>query len=132
MNYDDFIGEVQNRIDVGDTGHTVEATRVVLTTLGERLQEGEATDLAAPLPMEVDRYLLEADSGQSFEWDEFVERVAERSGVDEADAQFRAQAVADLVWDVVPEGEVEDVRGSLPDDFEPLFEYVEQPQAPWQ
>ncbi|WP_455429877.1 DUF2267 domain-containing protein [Natronococcus zhouii] len=32
-------------------GAAVRATRAVLTTLGERVQEGEASNLAGPLPM---------------------------------------------------------------------------------
>ncbi|NEU56830.1 DUF2267 domain-containing protein [Halorussus sp. MSC15.2] len=132
MNYDDFTGEVQHRIDTGTKGETVRATRAVLTTLGERLQEGEATDLAGPLPMEIDYYLESADHGQRFDFDEFVSRVAERermdpdSDDDRPDAAFHAKAVTSLVADVVPESELEQVRDQLPDDedWDELFELV--------
>jgi len=43
-----FIGQVQHRLEYGQFGHAVRTTRAVLTTLGERIQEGEATDLASP------------------------------------------------------------------------------------
>ncbi len=78
MDYSDFIGQVQHRLQLGKQGQAVRAIRATLTTLGERLQEGEAKDLAGPLPMEIDWYLLQADSGQRFHFDEFVSRVAER------------------------------------------------------
>lgn len=132
MDYSEFIGEVQHRIEVGDQAHAVRTTRAVLTTLGERIQAGEAGDLAAPLPMEIDRYLLEADSGERFGWDEFVQRVSERANVDEPEAVFRAQAVIELVWSLEPVGEDRDVRQSLPGEFDDLFEFVDAAETPWQ
>jgi uncharacterized protein (DUF2267 family) len=132
MNYSDFIGEIQHRLEIGTQGEAVRATRAVLTTLGERLQEGEATDLAGPLPMEIDYYLEAADHGQRFDYDEFVERVAERENAnpedddDLSDANFHAQAVVSLLAEVVPGSEVEQVRNQLPqdEDWENLFELV--------
>ena len=126
MNYKAFIGDVQHRLEYGQFGPAVRATRAVLTTLGERLQEGEATDLASPLPMEVDRFLLEADHGERFDYDEFLDRVAERASVDRADANYHAQQVLAVVSEVVPAGNVRKVKTQLPDDFEPLFEHLEQ------
>lgn len=131
MNFSDFTGEVQHRIEEDRQAEAVRATRAVLTTLGERLQPQEAADVAAPLPMEIDRFLLEADSGQRFGFDEFVSRVAERDAVDEAEATYRAQAIMDLVWEVEPPGEDRDVRGSLPADYEDLFEFVDADRKPW-
>ena len=133
MNYDDFIGEVQHRIDAGTQGEAVRTTRATLTTLGERLGEGEASDFAAPLPMEIDRYLLEAEHGQQFSYDEFVDRVAERAKMDEADAAFAAKAVLALAAEGAPPGEHEDVRSTLPAEFDDLFEFVDTEQAatPW-
>lgn len=133
MNYDDFTGEVQHRVDAGTQGEAVRTTRAVLSTLGERLGEGEASDFAAPLPMEIDRYLLEVEHGQGFSYDEFVDRVAERASMDEADAAFAAKAVVALAAEGVPPGELDDVRSSLPAEFDELFEFVETGQAatPW-
>ncbi|WP_224447179.1 DUF2267 domain-containing protein [Haloprofundus salilacus] len=133
MNFDEFTGHVQNRLELANTGESVRAVRATLTTLGERLQEGEAEDLAGPLPMEIDRYLLEADSGQRFGFDEFVNRVAEREGMtdpdDAADAAFHAQAIVALVDEVAPAGEMEDVRAQLPEEYERLFELTDgQPE----
>ncbi|HET7322932.1 MAG TPA: DUF2267 domain-containing protein, partial [Halococcus sp.] len=79
MNYDEFIGQVQYRAELGSRGEAVRATRATLKTLGERLQPDEAKDLASPLPREIDRFVATADSGQSFGYSEFVERVAERA-----------------------------------------------------
>ncbi len=127
MNYKEFLGQVQHRLELAELGPAVRATRAVLTTLGERLSEGEATDLASPLPMEVDRYLVVADNGQRFDYQEFLDRVAEHEGpgVDRSDANYHAQQILAVVADVVPSGNIEKARNGLPDDYEKLFELVD-------
>jgi uncharacterized protein (DUF2267 family) len=131
MHYNEFIGEVQHRLELPTEGEAVRATRVVLTALGERLGAGEAADLAGPLPMEVDRYLTAAESGGQFSYQEFLGRVAEGASVDEGDAHFYAQAVVALVADCVPEGEIEQARAQLTDDYDELFEFAEAGATPW-
>lgn len=131
MNYEDFVGEVQHRLELSSHGEAVRATRAVLTSLGERLDSGEAADLAAPLPMEIDRYLTAAESGQQFSYDEFVDRIAERAEVEESEAAFYATAVFALVCELAAEGELADIRAQLPDSFGGLFEMVEAETAPW-
>jgi uncharacterized protein (DUF2267 family) len=128
MNYKEFGGQVQHRLEYAQFGQAVRATRAVLTTLGERLPEGEATDLASPLPMEIDRYLSEATHGQRFDYHEFLDRVAEREGVDRSDANYHAQQVLAIVAEDVPPGNIEKARNGLPDDFDPLFELIEAPE----
>jgi uncharacterized protein (DUF2267 family) len=125
MNYKEFIGQVQHRLEYAQFGQAVRATRAVLTTLGERLPEGEATDLASPLPMEIDRYLSEAEHGQRFDYHEFLDRVGEREGVDRSDANYHAQQLLATVAEDVPPGNIEKVRNGLPEEFDPLFELVE-------
>ncbi|WP_435095609.1 DUF2267 domain-containing protein [Halarchaeum sp. P4] len=124
MKHDEFVGEVQHRLELASRGEAIRATRAVLTTLGERLQADEAADLAGPLPMEIDRFLHEADSGQIFDYQEFVERVSQRARVEEADAAFYGQAVMDVVEDCVPDTELDDVTAQLPDDYDELFELI--------
>jgi len=131
MDYDSFIGEVQHRLELSSSGEAVRATRAVLTTLGERLGSGEAADLAAQLPMEIDRFLTEPRSGQQFTYDEFVDRVAEEAHVGESEAAFYAQAVVSLVCSIAHDSEVRDVRTQLPDEFSALFELADADVAPW-
>lgn len=132
MDFDEFTGQVQNRLALSSSGETLRAIRATLTTLGERLQAGEATDLAGTLPMEIDRYLIEADSGQRFGWDEFIDRIWEREEMtdpdDKADAAYHARVIIDILNDVVPPGEMQQVRDSLPadEDWDELFELVNQ------
>ncbi|MFP9060980.1 DUF2267 domain-containing protein [Natrialbaceae archaeon A-chndr2] len=127
MKYKEFVGQVQHSLEFAEMGPAVRATRAVLTTLGERLHEGEATDLASPLPMEIDRYLTEAEHGQRFDYQEFLDRIAEREGksVDRSDANYHAQQVLTVVADVVPPGNVTKVRDGLPEDYEKLFAQVD-------
>ncbi|SIR76300.1 DUF2267 domain-containing protein [Natronorubrum thiooxidans] len=128
MNYKEFIGQVQHRLEYAQFGQAVRATRAVLTTLGERLQEGEATDLASPLPMEIDRYLIDAEHGQRFDYQAFLDRIAEREGVDRPDANYHAQQLLAVVGEIVPAGNLEKVNNQLPEDFDPLFELIEAPE----
>ncbi|SDX91481.1 DUF2267 domain-containing protein [Halopenitus persicus] len=131
MNYDAFLGEVQHRLELPDEGHAAKMTRVVLNTLGERLGEGEAADLAAPLPMEIDRFLTESRGGQQFTYQEFIDRVCRRADVEEADAHFYAQAIVALVAECATGSEMQQVQEQLPEDYEELFEFTEQEAVPW-
>lgn len=131
MEYHEFVGEVQHRLELPGMGEAVRANRAVLTTLGERIQEGEASNLAGPLPMEIDRYLLDAESGQQFDFDEFVDRVAARAALQEGDdgraeAVYYVQAIVALLADQVPGSEFEEVREGFPEDedFDQFFELV--------
>lgn len=129
MNYQEFIGEIQQRLDHGEFGVAVRATRAVLTNLGERIDEGEAADLASPLPKEIDYYLESADSGQRFEYTELLDRVGGRIGIEPSDANYYGQQVLALIAEIVPPGNVRTVRDQLPDDFAPLFEFVDIEEA---
>lgn len=126
MQHDEFVGAVQNRADLASRGEALRATRAVLTTLGERLQPGEASDLAGPLPMEIDVFLHQAESGQSFDYDEFLQRVSERANADVPDANFYAQVVMDVVEETTPASELDDVTDQLPADYDDLFGLVRE------
>ncbi len=125
MNYKEFTGQVQHRLELAQLGEAVRAIRATLTTLGERLHEGEATDLASPLPMEIDRYITEAEHGQRFDYSAFLDRVAEREGVDRSDANYHAQQIVAVIAEDTPPGNLEKARNQLPEDFDGLFEAVD-------
>lgn len=146
-NYSDFVGEVQHRIEAGEQSEAVRTIRAVLGTLGERLEEGEATDLAGPLPKEIDWYVLHVEHGQQFDFDEFVERVNRKldygdldldasygtpAGVEESEAVYRAQVIVALLSEILPGGELDDLREQLPGEFEDLFEFVDAETKPWE
>jgi uncharacterized protein (DUF2267 family) len=117
MDFDEFTGTAQHRLGLPGTGETVRAIRAALMTLGQRIPAGNAEDLAASLPMEIKWYLAGAvhDHGQRFDWQEYVTRVSEIEGSDRPDAAYHAQVIVDLVREVVPESDFQQLRDQLPE-----------------
>ncbi|OAQ52602.1 hypothetical protein HTG_13340 [Natrinema mahii] len=118
MNFDEFTGDVQHRLELPGTGETVRAIRATLVTLGQRLPEGAAADLAASLPMEIDWYLTGAvdEHGQRFDWREFVSRVSDIERTDESEAAYHARVIVDFVRTQVPASDFRELRDQLPED----------------
>lgn len=139
MDHDTFIGEVQNRANLASRGGALSASRATLQTLGDRLQEGQAANLAAQLSDELGRFLEEhAGTTESFGFEEFIERVADRDeniGGDTDDlsaAAFHARAVVDVLDEAVSEGQLDDLRDQLPDEYGQLFELADTEDHPGQ
>ncbi len=132
MDFDEFTGTVQHRLELAGTGETLRAIRATLSTLGQRIPEGAAEDLAASLPLEIKWYLTGAvhEHGQRFDWRSFLDRVSEIEGVDPPEAAYHAQIIMDLVGDVVPESDFHQLRDQLPEseddgNWRKLFEVVD-------
>ena len=117
MDFDEFTGTAQHRLELAGTGEAVRAIRATLLPLGERLPEGHAADLAASLPMEIKWYMTGGvhEHGQRFDWPESLTRVADIEGADRADAAYHARVVVDLVREVVPESDFRQLRDELPE-----------------
>jgi len=124
MDFDEFIGQVMDKLQIGERSKGVRAVRATLTTLAERLQEGEATDLASSLPMEIDFYVLNAEHGQKFDSNEFIERVAEIEKIDKADAAYHTRIIMQTLNQAIPEGQMKDIRNSLPEEYQTIFELI--------
>jgi uncharacterized protein (DUF2267 family) len=132
MDFDEFTGQVQHRLELPGTGETVRAIRATLMTLGERIPEGAAEDLAASLPMEIRWYMTGAvhEHGQRFDWKEFVSRVSEIDGTDRSEAAYHARVIIDLVRTQVPPSDFQQLRDQLPEsegdeNWRKLFEVVD-------
>ena len=130
MDFDEFTGEVTHRLELPGTGEAVRAIRATLLPLGERLQAGNAEDLAASLPMEIKWFPTGAvhEHGQRFDWSEYLDRVSEVEGCDRSEAAYHARVVIDLVRTVVPDSDFQQLRDELPEsdeDWESLFEIVD-------
>jgi uncharacterized protein (DUF2267 family) len=123
VKFPEFIVKVQERGGFADREQAERATKATLQTLGERLAGGEPTDLAAQLPEEVARYLAADGPGQSFDLNEFYERVAEReqTGLSPAQAREHAMAVMSTVVDAVTPGQVNHLAAQLPDEYQELL-----------
>lgn len=125
MEHDEFIGQVQNRARLDSRGAAEQATRATLETLGERLSEGAASNLAAQLPHEIGEHLRRAASGQGDQLDlgDFFDRVTERSatGVDRPAAVFHARCVIEVVDEATSGNLLGKLRDQLPDEYDRLF-----------
>lgn len=124
MQYDAFIGEVQNRARLPSRGDAERAAEATLATLAERLAGDEGEHMLAQLPEELARRIRVQlhTQGESFSFDEFKERVAEREGSEEGDAVYHARAVIEVWREAVPQGQVDHVLSQLTEDYRPLFE----------
>jgi len=129
MNFEDFTGQLQHRLELAEQGQAVRASRAILTTLGEATSPETARDLADYLPMEIDRFLLEADSGQEFSYHEFVTRIAEYEHADAPDANYDAQLFVAYLAEFVPADAIEGLREELPTEFDKLFEVADRQQG---
>ncbi len=84
--------------------------------------------LAAQLPAEVGAFITEYKNdpeaeGEGFGVDEFVRRTAERIGLDDLDtAKNHAIAVLAVLREAISEGEFDKMRGTLPPEYDALFE----------
>jgi uncharacterized protein (DUF2267 family) len=122
MQYDEFVGEVQNRARLPSRGDTVRAIQATLETLAERIDPGEADDLAAQLPPELGTFLRDVETTERFSVDDFFLRVAAKETADLPDAAHHARAVIAVLQEAVTTGEMDDIRTQLPDNYKPLFE----------
>jgi len=132
MNFDEFTGQIQHRLELPGTGETVRAVRATLMALGQRIPAGAAEDLAGSLPMEIRWYLTGAvsDHGQRFDWSEFVSRVSEIEATDASTAAYHSRVIVDLVETQVPPSDFEQLRNQLPEaqddeNWGKLFEVVD-------
>ncbi len=126
MQHHDFVGQVQARARLAEMGQAESAIRGTLETLGERIPEGLAENLAAQLPREIGEHLRRTvtlsglGTGERFDRDEFVARVAERAGMDESHATFAARVVLEVTDEATQGGIMQRLRDSLPADLAEL------------
>lgn len=126
MQHDQMIGVVQDRARLASRGDAERAVRATLETLGERIPDGLADNLAAGLPHEVGEHLRRTEvmgglgTGERFDRDEFLTRVAERSGTDPPQAAYLARVVLEVVDEATSGGTMSRVRDALPADIRQL------------
>ena len=127
MQYPEFLRRVEEQIEAtqpaSETQRAAErAIAATLETLSERVTGGEAADLAAQLPEELQAPLRRApEAAEGLSLEEFYQRVAEREGVDIETARNDASAVMTVLGLAVTPGELDDVMAQLPSEFNVLF-----------
>jgi uncharacterized protein (DUF2267 family) len=122
---DEFITAVAQAARSG-WDQAVRATRATLETLADRIDAGEARDLAVLLPDTIAPYVGTTTSAQRFGVDEFLRRVAEREGVDLETARRHVRAVLTVLQRAIGPQEFADLSAELPKDFAALL-----PQGPY-
>lgn len=136
MDYDTFIGEVQNRAALASREDALTATRITLEQMSRRIEPNAAENLAAQLPREIGRHLEKVDEVESYEWTEFIDRIVETGGYnrddEEGDAVHHARAVIDVLDDAVEESALRDVRDQFPpeSDWDELFALADEDTQP--
>ena len=127
LQYSDFLGRLEEQIaanrSVSDARRAAEnAITAALETLNERIIGGEARDLAAQLPKEIQPALRpKAEEAEGFSLEELYRRVAEHKGVDIETAHMDASVVMGVLREAVTPGELDDVMAQLPEDFNTLL-----------
>jgi uncharacterized protein (DUF2267 family) len=117
MRYDEFISHVAERAG-GSDDVAAALTRATLMTLGERITQGEADDLASQLPQELKGWLLTREGPEKFDLAEFERRVAERAAVSKDAVEPGVAAVFATLREAVTPGEFDDVLAQLPKEFQ--------------
>ncbi|MBQ6643393.1 MAG: DUF2267 domain-containing protein [Saccharopolyspora sp.] len=125
MNYDEFLATVRRRTALPDNAEAEQTTRIVLSTLGQRLAGQEPRDLADQLPEQLKDPLLErtGSAENRDDFGDFLERIADQEGPNSNPdlAREHAHAVVGTMAQFVSRGELEDLRSQLPSSYAPLF-----------
>ncbi|MEA2364495.1 MAG: hypothetical protein QOI32_7 [Thermoleophilaceae bacterium] len=120
VNHEEFLTVVSQHADVGFE-RAEQATRAVLETLAERIDAGEARDLAERLPPELAPFIGTIEPAHGFDADEFIRRVAEREGIDTETAERHVTAVFAALARAVGPDEYDDLVAELSKDYWPLL-----------
>lgn len=120
---DEFLAQVLDRGEYHSQEEAEQVTEAVLWVLASRIAPEEAGDLAAGLPAPLDD-ALRTERGrrpEPFDREEFLRRVAGRTGARPRTAEWDASAVLSTVADAVSEGQVGHLLEQLPPDWADLF-----------
>ncbi|CAL9385279.1 MULTISPECIES: DUF2267 domain-containing protein [unclassified Streptomyces] len=123
MKYDEFLARVRERGEYKDNDEAAHVTNAVLEVLAQRISPGEVRDLASQLPGPLGQVLVNAapQQARSFGIEEFLRRVAERTGARPRTAEWDAGAVLSTLGDAVTGGELNQIISQLPSSYAALF-----------
>ena len=127
MNYDHFIGQVQNRARLSSREAAVTAIRATLEALALRLSEDGAAHLAAQLPKEIGEYIRVMEGNDTIRPErltltEFFELVAAIEGVPIPRAEIDARVALQVAAEAISNGELRKLEAQLPASFKELLE----------
>lgn len=121
----DLLERTESADPIDSTDAARDAIEATMRTLGERITDGQAADLALYLPREIRSPLVDVDERTAdLSRDEFRDRIATRADIDADDATILICAVFDALRETAAETQLENVRTQLPDEYDPFFEYA--------
>ena len=121
MRYGEFVQIVQERARIESWDEALTAIEATLKTLGERLTETEAAELAAQLPSAIGRFLTVVDTNKDFGLEEFYEHVSLRELIGQPISREHARAVISVLEETVSPGELREMLAQLPQEYDSLF-----------
>lgn len=122
MDYRTFIRNVCEASG-GSEQQAENAAHETLRVLAGRLEEGEASDLAAQLPQELAETVKDvAPRVDKVSLEQFYDRVSAAAEVrDRREAERFARAVVGTMSEAITQGELRDVFAQLPGEYHDLF-----------
>ncbi len=123
MRYGEFVETVQERAHLDSWDEALNAIEATLKTLGERLTDTEAAELAAQLPSAIGRFLTVVDTNKDFGLEEFYEHVSRRESIGQPISRDHARSVISVLEETVSPGELRDVLVQLPEEYDTLFTF---------
>ena len=122
MPLDWFIDRVQERAGLNSREDAEAITRAVLETLGERLDRKVRNGVLAQLPGELkELVLMRAQESEQYNVEEFFNRVGARADLTYQDVTERTRQVLSVLREAISDGEIQDIRESLPDEYDALL-----------
>jgi uncharacterized protein (DUF2267 family) len=118
---DEFLRRVADRAGV-DLATAERYARASFTALGQAVSAKEFRDMAAELPRDFARLLPRGPHADVSSADEFIRRVAERTGRDTESARRATHAVLTALGERIAGGEVRDLMERLPVELHPPLE----------
>lgn len=119
MQEHEFVAAVKESLGLDNHG-AERAIKATLTVLGQRLEGGEAKDLASQLPGSLAEALPGEGGGERFDVDTFYQRIAEQEGegVTVAQARQHARSIAKGLETALTDGEWQNFTSQLPQDYQ--------------
>ncbi|GAA2734381.1 DUF2267 domain-containing protein [Streptomyces nogalater] len=122
MKLAEFLAQVRDRGEYHSREEAEHISTSVLRVLATEITPQEADDLAARLPAPLDDALhTHPDRPEDLGREEFLRRVAERTGARPRTAEWDAGAVLSTVADAVPGADVDHLLSRLPAGYAELF-----------
>lgn len=132
MEYNEFITHVQSLAQSNSREEAERATRATLETLQERVPGEEIQDLATQLPEELGNCLQgkEAETGQSFNLQEFIMRVSQKENIEPTTTAIHVRAVFAVLQNAVNPEKFAKFHSYFSHDYEELFTTSSTSEAP--